>query len=169
MSVAYLIIGANENDRLSNIYKARYFINKDIGTIQQSSSLYETEPWGFICNCNFYNQVVRIDTSLNHYDVLNEIKKTEERMGRKRTAERYSSRIIDIDILFFDHVILESGNLVIPHPGIADRRFVLEPMREIAKTFVHPKLHKSMDQLYDECNDKSKVWKINSNLPDIQE
>jgi len=168
MSVAYLIIGTNENDRLNNIYKARDFINKDIGSIQESSSIYETEPWGFKSNINFYNQVVRIDTSLDQYAVLDEIKKIEDYMGRKRTSERYASRTMDIDILFYDLIILESEALVLPHPGIPDRRFVLEPMKEIAKDFIHPGLHKSILQLYEECKDRLRVWKINNSLPGFQ-
>ncbi|MDJ1502945.1 2-amino-4-hydroxy-6-hydroxymethyldihydropteridine diphosphokinase [Xanthocytophaga agilis] len=155
----YLLLGTNLGDRKLNIESAIFQIENQIGAIVSRSSVYETEPWGVTNQPNYWNQVVQLNTQLTPQDVLNTIHKIERELGRERRI-RWEARLIDIDILYINDWVLEEENLVVPHPRIADRRFVLAPLTEIAPDFVHPVWNKTNQELLTACNDSLTVLKI---------
>ena len=156
----FLGTGSNEGNRKDNLEKALEMIRARSGEILISSSLYETEPWGFEADTPFLNMVVKIETRLDPVNLLENMLSIERSMGRKRETKGYSSRIIDIDILFYDNLILESQNLHIPHPLLHKRLFVLVPLAEIAPDLIHPVYNKSILSLLSSCTDTSKVIKL---------
>lgn len=156
MNQLFLITGGNIGERRKNMEIAAALISQRIGRIIKSSRIYETEPWGNIHQPSFYNQVLEVKTNMTAQKVLDSILKIEEEMGRKRTVKN-AARIIDIDILFFNDHIVNEQNLVIPHPRIADRRFVLLPMNEISPQKIHPVLKKTMSELLAITTDQLKV------------
>ena len=161
MSFVYLLLGSNLGNRKENLEIARTNISQRIGDILVLSSVYETEPWGFKEETkNFYNQGIQIITSLAPFVLLDQLIVIENEMGRVRRKKVYEARTIDIDILFYDQDIIDSERLIVPHPGIAERRFTLEILHEIAPAFVHPKLKKDIKSLLEECTDHKKVWAI---------
>lgn len=153
----YLLLGSNLGDRSNYFSSAISLIRERIGVITATSSLYETEPWGFDNNNWFLNQALKITSSLLPAEVLNIIQDIEEELGRKRNITRYRSRNIDIDILFVDEEIFYSNNLVIPHPRLHRRNFALLPLLEIAPTLRHPLLDRSIEELTERCKDTMKV------------
>ena len=159
MNKAYLLTGGNEGDRYLNMQRARTNIEHICGQLLQVSSLYETAPWGKTDQADFLNQVLLIDTKWTPAELLKLILRIEEKGGRIRT-EKNAPRTIDIDILFYDQLVIDEPGLSIPHPRIADRRFVLEPLNEISPEFEHPVLHKTIHQLLLECTDELAVKKI---------
>ncbi len=159
MNNAYLLIGGNEGDRALHIKQAVANIEIFCGAVTRQSSIYETAPWGKADQPAFLNQALLVATALDAPSLMDVILQVEEKMGRKR-MEKYGPRVIDIDILFFNDEIYNLTQLKIPHPEIQNRRFVLEPMHEIASTFVHPVLKKTIHELLGECKDKLSVKKI---------
>ena len=159
MNRLFLITGGNIGDRKKNLETAAALIQKQIGKIMRLSAIYETEAWGITNQPAFYNQVLEIETLLSPREVLYLILKIEEEMGRKRSIKN-AARIIDIDILFFNHEIIKEHNLIVPHPEIANRRFVLLPLLELEPHKIHPVLHKSIQELLSETKDKLKVIPI---------
>ena len=159
MNKAYLLTGGNEGDRYWNMQQARTNIELICGQILQVSSLYETAPWGKTDQPYFLNQGLLILTVLNPQRLLDAILSIEEKGGRKRTVKN-APRTIDVDILFYNHLILDEPGLRIPHPRLADRRFVLEPLNEIAPGLLHPVLGKTVHELLLECKDELAVKKI---------
>jgi 2-amino-4-hydroxy-6-hydroxymethyldihydropteridine diphosphokinase len=159
MNKAYLLTGGNEGDRYLNMQQARTNIEHICGQLLQVSSLYETAPWGKTDQADFLNQVLVIETKWNPEELLKVLLQIEEKGGRIRTI-RNAPRTIDIDILFYDHLVIDEPGLRIPHPRIADRRFVLEPLNEISPEYEHPVLHKTIHQLLLECTDELAVKKI---------
>ena len=137
---------------------AAELVEKQIGKIIRRSAIYETEAWGFADQPAFFNQVLEIESKYPPGEVLNMILKIEENMGRKRTFKN-AARIIDIDILFFNKEIINEQNLVIPHPEISNRRFVLSPLYEIAPQMIHPVLKKTIKTLLSETKDPLNVVK----------
>jgi len=161
MALTYLSIGGNLGYRFSNLARARLLIEENIGRIDLKSSVYETEPWGFVHKNLFLNQIVGVRTLLSPFEILSEIKKIETVMGRKRTGkERYEGRRIDIDILFYNNEIIDTAELTVPHPEMTKRKFVLIPLAEIATTKIHPVLNKTVDDLLRECQDNGEVKKV---------
>ena len=159
MNKAYLLTGGNEGDRYLNMQQARTNIEHICGRLLQVSSLYETAPWGKTDQPDFLNQVLLIETKWSPRELLKAILQLEEKGGRIRTVKN-APRTIDIDILFYDQMVIEEPGLSIPHPRIADRRFVLEPLNEISPGYEHPVLHKTIHQLLLECTDQLAVKKI---------
>jgi len=159
MNKAYLLTGGNEGDRYLHMQQARTNIEHICGQILQASSLYETAPWGKTDQPDFLNQVLLVQTNLDPPALLRAILWIEEKGGRIRTVKN-APRIIDIDILFYNRLVLNEPGLSIPHPRIAERRFVLEPLNEISPGFLHPVLGKSISRLLLECTDELAVKKM---------
>jgi 2-amino-4-hydroxy-6-hydroxymethyldihydropteridine diphosphokinase len=124
------------------------------------SSVYETPSWGFNSENPFWNQVLCIETHLRPSEILENIKKIDAAFGRKRIPEGYSSREMDVDILYFDNEIVNTENLTIPHPLLHKRLFVLVPLAEIAPDFVHPVLKLNGIEMLNNCEDKSEIRKV---------
>ena len=159
MKIVFLGIGTNLGNRESNLEEAVARIREYIGPVLDSSSIYETEPWGFQAKDEFLNKVVKVETELTPSEILERILIIESIMGRVRSKERYSSRLIDIDILICEDMIIDEENLKIPHPLLHQRRFVLVPLCEVASDMIHPVLKKSISDLLEICEDKSEVKK----------
>ena len=131
MSKAYISLGANEGKRLENIQEAVTRIQNKIGNLIALSSLYQTPSLGFD-GPDFLNACIEIDTSLNPLDVLDKLLDIERAMGREPSTEKgYQSRPIDLDLLFYEKQIINTLDLILPHPRIAQRNFVLYPLNEI--------------------------------------
>jgi 2-amino-4-hydroxy-6-hydroxymethyldihydropteridine diphosphokinase len=159
MNKTYLLTGGNEGDQFLHMQQARANIELICGRLLQISALYQTAPWGKTDQADFLNQVLLIETAMSPQTLLTAILSIEEKLGRKRSVKN-APRTIDIDILFYDQLILEVPGLSIPHPRISERRFVLEPLNEIAPGFHHPILGKTIHQLLLECTDVLAVKKI---------
>ncbi len=160
MVEVYLLLGGNLGDKQTIFLQTRNLLATEIGEIKLLSAIYETEPWGFQSENVFWNQVIKINTPLIPEEILAKAQQIEQKLGRIRKMNQYDSRIIDIDILFCDNQIIQQQNLIIPHPRIQERKFVLVPLNEIASDFIHPVFEKSIRQLLDECTDPLKVEKV---------
>ena len=160
MNKAYLLLGGNLGNKKENLDTAKNHITTSVGEIIKTSSSYETEPWGFEHEASFLNQVVLVETEKSPQDLLKELLRIEVAMGRTRNSEKYSERTIDIDILFFNSERVEEQNLKIPHPRIQERKFVLVPLHEIAREYVHPVFQKKVSKLLDECTDQLLVKRL---------
>jgi 2-amino-4-hydroxy-6-hydroxymethyldihydropteridine diphosphokinase len=156
----YLCIGGNLGEREANLEEALTFIDINFGDVLAVSSIYESEPWGMSDVPNFLNQVVLIQSELSNDQLLSEIAELEEFFGRERSSEGYVSREMDIDVLFIDDEIVETESFKVPHPRMAERRFVLEPLAEIAPDLMHPQLKQSVSEILKACADKGKVTRL---------
>lgn len=156
------IFGSNSGDRFQLIEKASNLLSEKVGEIVLSSSDYETEPWGFESEDHFQNRVIVFDTILSPEEFLQASLDVENQLGRIRNSlgARYTSRTIDIDILFFGTQIIHTPNLTVPHPRLEERNFVLTPLDEIMPEFVHPVLGKTMHALLNECRDTLEARRI---------
>jgi 2-amino-4-hydroxy-6-hydroxymethyldihydropteridine pyrophosphokinase len=152
MNKTYLLIGTNEGNRLQHLNNAKFLIEQKVGKIISASSIYETAAWGKHDQPDFLNQVVRVDTLLTAQTCMQEILLIENAMGRIRTKKN-DPRIIDIDILFFNNETINQTGLIVPHPELQNRRFVLIPMNELSPDLVHPGLHQSISYLLSTCKD----------------
>ena len=146
-------------DSHEKLLLAQKNIAADVGNITAVSSIYSTAAWGNIDQADFLNQVLMVETNLTASKLLQAVLAIEKNMGRVRTIKN-APRIIDIDILFFNNKIIQQKKLVIPHPEIQNRRFVLTPLAELSPNFVHPSLKKTIHQLLIECSDPLNVQKI---------
>jgi len=145
MERVFLSLGSNLGDRTGNVERALNLIASVPGVrVVRASSLYETEPEGYVDQPDFINAAVEIETTLTPHKLLGEIKEIERSMGRKKTF-RFGPRIIDVDILLFGGLIIDEPDLVIPHPLMLERRFVLMPLAEIAPQTLHPISGKTID------------------------
>jgi 2-amino-4-hydroxy-6-hydroxymethyldihydropteridine diphosphokinase len=158
MNTAYLLTGGNMGDREQYLATARELIAEECGEIIKVSSLYETGAWGKTDQAAFLNQALEIQTALNAKQLIRHILKVEKKMGRVR-KEKYGPRLIDIDILLFNDEIHKTTFLIIPHPEMQNRRFVLVPLAEIAPAKVHPILKKTVLELLEDCADLLNVKK----------
>lgn len=158
MNTAYLLIGGNLGDRSAYLQQAIHHIQQSCGNIVLSSAIYETAAWGLTDQPSFYNQALAIDTLLTPEELMRTLLSIEETMGRKRTV-KLGPRIIDLDILLIDGLVLSTGLLTLPHPALPLRRFALLPLSEIAPGLLHPVLHKTIAELLDECTDPLDVQK----------
>jgi 2-amino-4-hydroxy-6-hydroxymethyldihydropteridine diphosphokinase len=146
----FLGIGTNLGDRPANLQKAIATLQRVI-QVEQTSKVYETPPWGFADQPAFLNQVLSATTRLGPFELLAEIKTIETEIGRTPTF-RYGPRLIDIDILFFDDLVLDEERLTIPHPHLTERAFVMVPLNEIAPQHVHPRLQRTIQDLMPEVD-----------------
>ncbi|MDI6839802.1 MAG: 2-amino-4-hydroxy-6-hydroxymethyldihydropteridine diphosphokinase [bacterium] len=164
MASVYLGIGSNLGDRLTNIKLAIKKLSQ-MGEIIKMSSIWETEPW-FAESCGgeknqplFLNCVVLVKTKLSPYKLLNKLSQIETELKRKRT-KRFGPRTIDLDILFYDSLIINDPNLIIPHPHIQQRKFVLLPLSEIVPDLIHPILKKTVKELLEDLPNSEQACKL---------
>ena len=152
----FLHTGSNQGQRFEYLIKAERLIETQIGPIIQRSAYYETEAWGKTDQADFINQALEVHSELSPTKLLQITLNIEKELGRIR-RERWTSRCIDIDLLFYDDQIINQPELTIPHPRIHLRNFVLIPMLEIAATFVHPVFNLSIEDLYLRSEDRLEV------------
>jgi deoxyguanosine kinase len=183
MNISFLSLGSNLGNREEYLSKAKQLIEQKAGKILNCSSIYETEPWQFegseqsaVSSQNFFlNQVISLETQLSPIQLINCLLDIELSLGRKRNSnsnrklyivnlksEGYLPRTIDLDILFYNDLILNEPELIIPHPLLHERRFVLLPLSEITPNLIHPVLKKTVNDLLKACKDNSEVKKFNS-------
>ncbi len=157
MARVVLITGGNQGEVKPRLHQAQIMINHEIGPVMRCSHRYKTPAWGFDAAEPFTNQVLVADTELPPRRVLEKVQDIEAALGRdraaeeaekKRTGQPYGSRVIDIDILLYDDLVIDEPNLRIPHPLLHERDFVLEPLNEVAPQMMHPVLHRTIAQLW---------------------
>ncbi len=145
-------------NRLAALGRAMDLIREEAGGITAVSSVWETEPWGFDANEQFLNMVIVMETTMEPWQLLQLFRSIEGRMGRRRSGRgSYESRIIDIDILLWEGRVISMPGLEVPHPRLADRRFVLEPLNEVAPAAVHPVTGLTVSEMLEMCDDLSDV------------
>jgi 2-amino-4-hydroxy-6-hydroxymethyldihydropteridine diphosphokinase len=145
--IVYLALGSNMGNRLANLKAAISNLTPQM-TVKKKSLVYETPPWGFKHQDAFLNQVVEAETYLEPEALIAHLKRLEMALGRVPSFQN-GPRLIDMDILFYDDAIVDTSPLVIPHPRLQERAFVLVPLNDIAPDFVHPFLRKSVSELLD--------------------
>jgi 2-amino-4-hydroxy-6-hydroxymethyldihydropteridine diphosphokinase len=160
MHKVYLGIGGNLGNKQTNFKEVYQKIENELGEIVKASSIYETPPWGFKSNDAFWNSVIKISSIYSPEVLLSKIHLIEKSFGRKRGNEQYSSRKIDVDILYFDDLFMETDELIIPHPHINKRKFVLVPLAEIAPELKHSILQLTSSEMLEICNDESVIKKV---------
>jgi len=141
MAFVYLGLGTNLGDKERNLNDAVMVLTLEVGKVLSQSSFYVSKPWGFDSENDFLNAVVLVETNLSPFDLLSKTQAIEMNMGRiTKTTSSYIDRVIDIDILLYDNLIIDQPTLKIPHPLLAERDFVLIPLAEIAPDLEHPVL-----------------------------
>lgn len=163
MIKALLSLGTNMGDRKMNLARAIRYINVGVGHIIDLSGVYETEAWGFNADQKFLNMVVEVITDYSPLEMLKNCQLIENKLGRTRTKDTgYESRTIDIDILFYNNDIIKEDTLIIPHPLLHKRKFILEPLAEITPDYLHPTLKYSVKELLNRCTDTAEVEQLGS-------
>ena len=157
MNKVVLLLGSNLGNRLKLIDYALINIEK-LGLITYKSNIYESEAWGFESEDSFLNISIIIETNINAFDLLKELQLIENKTGRVRDCKGYSSRKMDIDILFFNDEIIDTKLLQIPHPQLHKRMFTLMCLMDIIPEYTHPSLKVSITELTNNCTDKVNVW-----------
>lgn len=156
MARIYLGLGSNLGDKEAYLLQAIAEINEQIGPIVARSVFFVSEPWGFESDNSFLNACVAAETTIEPKECLRLIKDIERTLGRPAAVSgSYKDRVIDLDILFYDHLVLDEPELVVPHPLLHQRGFVLEPLAEIAPDLMHPVLQKTIRELLSELNGQS--------------
>jgi 2-amino-4-hydroxy-6-hydroxymethyldihydropteridine diphosphokinase len=148
--IVYLALGSNLGDRLENLRQAVVSLSPQM-EVKAKSHIYETPPWGYEDQPKFYNQVIKADTYLQPEPLLRHLKRLEVALGRQPNF-RNGPRLIDLDLLFYNQLVLETPVLTLPHPHLHERGFVLLPLLDIAPDFVHPVLKKSVREMTSSCN-----------------
>jgi len=143
--LVFIALGTNMGDRKTNLQAAITAMRAAV-TVLDRSPVYETPPWGYEQQPEFLNQVIKVHTELDPLNLLTFLKSIESQMGRQKTI-RYGPRLIDLDILLYDELILNNPNLVVPHPRLAERAFVLVPLADLAPDLCHPVLGQTIQAL----------------------
>ena len=155
----YLLLGTNLGDRLNYLLQATELIRKEVGMIVKTSSVYETASWGKEGQPDYLNQVLFVESQQTPDELLKTIQGIEQQLGRTR-MEKWGSRTMDIDILFYDQEQISQPDLVIPHPLLHTRRFTLSPLNEIAPSLMHPVLKMQISELFSQLLDNLHVYKL---------
>jgi len=148
--IVYLALGSNLDDRLANLKQAIAALSPQM-EVKAKSRIYETPPWGHTDQPMFLNQALKVKTYVEAEPLLKHLKRLEIALGRKATFQ-YGPRLIDIDILFYDDLVLDTPSLVIPHPQLHERGFVLMPLNDIAPDLMHPTLKQTVGEMLSLCN-----------------
>ena len=150
MATVYRGLGTNLGNKEANLRTAIYKLQERIGKQVSLSSFYETAPWGFESDHSFLNAAIGLETSLSPIEILHITQEIEKELGRTKKSVNgsYSDRLIDIDILLYDTLVLQTPELTIPHPLMTERDFVMKPLIEIAENVIHPTLQKTLSELY---------------------
>jgi 2-amino-4-hydroxy-6-hydroxymethyldihydropteridine diphosphokinase len=157
MNLTYLSLGSNLGSREQNLDEAVKLIQSRIAAPEQRSGYYESAPWGFQSENRFYNSCLAVRTTLDPLALLDQLLGIEKEMGRERGGRGYADRIIDIDLLLFDHIQMDHPRLTLPHPGMGSRKFVLLPLAEIAPELIHPVTGISIQEMLQKCDDQTRV------------
>jgi len=157
MPGSYLLLGSNLGNSRHHLQDALTRLGNH-GLVLATSSIYRSAAWGNTSQPDFLNIAIEFQTSLSPEVLLSAIQRVEVAMGRKRVG-KWGPRLIDIDILLYDNIVVDKPGLVIPHPEIPNRRFTLVPLCELAPHVSHPLLKRTMRELLDSCQDKLAVWK----------
>lgn len=157
----FLGLGTNLGNKEVNLGEAIRLIEIEAGRLLVASSVYETAPWGIKDQPRFLNQVILIESALAPVALLDKLLAVERKMGRER-IRKWGSRLIDIDILFYNDLVLKTPKLVLPHPFLQDRNFVLSPLAEIAPDYIHPVLGHSIRFLLEHSSDSLQVMPLSS-------
>ncbi|UYQ91041.1 2-amino-4-hydroxy-6-hydroxymethyldihydropteridine diphosphokinase [Chitinophaga horti] len=163
MNTAILLIGGNLGNRSQNLRKAVDLLDSTAGKVVRASSLYATAPWGGVKQPNYLNQALELQTPLTATALLELMMDIERQIGRVR-REKWGSRVIDIDMIFFNNDVIDLPQLKVPHPQMANRRFVLTPLCEMMPAFVHPVLQQPLSYLLSICPDPLPVHKRQPSL-----
>ncbi|KAA2218507.1 MULTISPECIES: 2-amino-4-hydroxy-6-hydroxymethyldihydropteridine diphosphokinase [Maribacter] len=156
----YFSIGSNLGQKRNNLQKAIFMIGERIGDVTAVSSVYITPSWGFESD-DFYNVCLEAQTTLKPAEVLEQLLAIEKQLGRERSLESgYQSRNIDLDIIYYETLVVDTDQLTLPHPRMAERKFVLKPLADIAPQFYHPIVNKDTRNLLQETRDKSEITKL---------
>ena len=148
MAIAYLALGTNIGNKRRNMITAAALLAERVGDVLALSGFYETEPWGFQSENTFLNAALQLDTSLSPLELLKATQEIEIEMGRTQKSNGdYHYRIIDIDILLYEDLVLQTTELTLPHPLMHERLFVMEPLAEIAPNVIHPVFKKPVISL----------------------
>lgn len=161
MAIIFIGMGSNEGDRLTILQEALLQLKRNLGIFMHSSSIYESEPWGFESDQPFYNAVVQFETEHLPQEVMNVLKYIENQAGRTRKSDsNYENRTLDLDLLYYDQEVINEIDLILPHPRIHLRKFVLQPLVEIAPQWVDPIQQKSIVELLAITSDTGNVKKL---------
>lgn len=157
----YLLLGSNLGDRVQLIEDAVSKINLRVGQVLSRSSFYETAAWGNENQPSFLNVALGVETGFSPLEVLAKVLEIEQELGRVR-LEKWGSRLIDIDVILYDNLVVDEKDVLqVPHPQMQNRKFVLEPLAEIAPDYLHPVLEKTVSVLLQNLTDNLTVSKIN--------
>jgi 2-amino-4-hydroxy-6-hydroxymethyldihydropteridine diphosphokinase len=159
MHTTFLLMGGNLGNRVENLANARERVAQQCGIIIHTSAIYETAAWGLEAQPPFLNQAIQLQTFSNAHALLHCLLNVEKELGRERN-EKYGPRLIDLDILLFDHSVINTPELTIPHPELQNRRFALTCLADIAADVMHPLFQKPISQLLAECTDPLAVHKF---------
>lgn len=159
---SYIVLGSNMGDKFTLLNNAIEIIECRCGKVIKKSSLYESEPWGFVSDENFVNRAICVETELSSHDLLKELLQIESELGRVRKENQvgYASRPIDLDIIYYGDMINNDDFLTLPHPRMHQRNFVLMPLCEIAPDFIHPVFKVANKTLLERCDDECKVYSL---------
>ena len=154
MAIVYLGLGTNIGNRRGNLVKAAALLAERVGDILALSGFMETEPWGFDSENLFLNAAIKMETPLTPDELLSATQAIEREMGREKKSDgTYHDRVIDIDILLYDNCVIEQPGLIVPHPLMQERLFVMAPLAEIAPFERHPLLGQTFMELADSLRD----------------
>lgn len=160
-----LLTGSNDQAAESILMQAAELLTERIGQVEEASQIYPSEAWGFEAENIFYNQALRLSTALSPEQVLDAAQEVEQLLGRRREAEqrereltgqRYASRRVDVDIMFYDDEIIATPRLSVPHPLMQERLFALRPLCDIERGRMHPVLHRSLGDIYEDLKRRTK-------------
>lgn len=164
MTRCYILFGSNQGDKVKLLEQACTLVNERCGMLVERSSAYITEPWGFEADEWFLNELLVVETKLGPDKLMDTLLAIEAELGRVRHPEKkgYSSRTVDLDILYYGDRIIKTAKVTIPHPRLHLRRFALTPLCEVIPDFLHPEFNMSQKRLLEKCPDSSSTHQLNN-------